>query len=209
MKRITDLRTGERPGARVRVFLDGRYAFSLEPEVAVKEGLRVGNELSTDEIEALAKLNMFQRSLSAGMHFLGYRPRSEAEVRERLIRRGFDVESVESALARLKELGLIDDSAFARFWKDNRETFSPRSQFLTRLELRRKGVASAIIDEVAGTIDDADSAYRAALKKAGSVPRSDYEVFSRRLGGYLRRRGFGYGVINQAVNRLWREGQEN
>jgi len=108
-------------------------------------------------------------------------------------------------LAKLKEQGLVDDMAFAQFWKDNREAFSPRSQWLTKLELRRKGVASNIIDQIADTIDDEDSAYRAALSKARSLPLSDYQSFYRRLGVYLKRRGFNYGVINHTIERLWSE----
>ena len=94
---------------------------------------------------------------------------------------------------------------FARFWKENRDSFSPRSQWLTKLELRQKGVAGDIIDQVVGTIDDGDSAYRAALSKARRLSRSDYQDFRRRLGEYLKRRGFGYGVINHTVERVWEE----
>ncbi len=108
-------------------------------------------------------------------------------------------------LAKLKEQGLVDDMAFAQFWKENRESFSPRSQWLTKLELRQKGVASNITDQVVDTIDDEDSAYRAALGKAHSLPLSDYQSFRRRLGDYLKRRGFGYGVINHTIERLWPE----
>jgi len=99
----------------------------------------------------------------------------------------------------------VDDMAFAQFWKDNRESFSPRSQWLTKLELRRKGVAGDIIDQVVDAVDDYDSAYRAALSKARSLPLSDYQGFRRRLGGYLRRRGFSYEVIVNTVERLWQE----
>ena len=113
--------------------------------------------------------------------------------------------SIEAVLAKLKEQGLVDDMAFAQFWKDNRESFKPRSQWLTKLELRCKGVANNIIDQIANSIDDEDSAYRAALSKARSLPLSDYQGFRRRLGDYLKRRGFGYGVINQTIERLWQE----
>ena len=95
--------------------------------------------------------------------------------------------------------------AFAQFWKDNRESFSPRSQWLTKLELRRKGVASDIIDQMVDTIDDDDSAYRAVRSKARGLAYSDYQSFRRRLGEYLKRRGFSYGVINNAVERMWQE----
>jgi len=205
VKKITALRVGRGGRKRVNVFLDGKFAFSLEAEVAVKGGLQVEQELSANQIEALARSDHFHRCLNAAAHYLSYRPRSEFELRERLHQRGFEGDSVEAVLAKLKEQGLVDDTAFAQFWKDNRESFSPRSQWLTKLELRQKGVASDIIDRVVDDIDNDDSAYRAALSKARSLPLADYESFRRRLGEYLKRRGFGYGVINHTLERLWQE----
>ena len=205
MSKITALRIGKGRKKRVNVFLDDRFAFSLEAEVVIKEGLQVGQELSASQIEALAKSDHFHRCLNVATHYLGYRPRSEFEVRVRLQRRGFDDNNIGVVIARLKEQRLVDDMDFARFWKENRDAFSPRSQWLTRLELKQKGVTDDIIEEVVGTIDDGDSAYRAALSKARRLSRSDYQDFRHRLGEYLKRRGFGYGVINLTVERVWEE----
>jgi regulatory protein len=205
MKKVTALRTGRRQGKRVNVFLDGRFAFSLEAEVAVKHGLEMGQELSEGDIEALTRADLRHRCLNAALLYLSYRPRSEAELRQRLHWRGFDGDNVETALAKLREQGLVDDLAFAQFWKDNREAFRPRSRWLTKLELRQKGVADNIIDQVVANVDEEDSAYRAAVSRARSLPRSDYQSFRRRLGEYLKRRGFSYQIITQTVERVWQE----
>jgi regulatory protein len=203
MRKVTAIRAGR--GKRVNIFLDGKFAFSLEAGIALKENLEVGQELSEGNVEALARADLFQRCLNAALHYLSYRLRSEAELRQRLQRRGFDGDNVKAALAKLREQGLVNDLAFAEFWKDNRQSFRPRSQWLTRLELRQKGVATDIIDRVVADVDDEDSAYRAALSRARSLPRSDYQSFRRRLGEYLKRRGFGYRVISHTVERLWGE----
>jgi len=203
MARITALRAGKSRGKRVNVFLDGRFAFSLEARVALD--LQVGQELSESQVQELSRADGYQRCLDAAARYLSYRPRSEAELRQRLYQRGFDDSSVEAVLGRLKEQELVDDVSFARFWKDNRESFSPRSRALTRLELKQKGVAPDIIDQVLDAADDDDSAYRAAAGKLRSLPPTDYPSFRRRLGQYLRRRGFSYGVINNTVRRLWHE----
>ena len=204
MSKVIAIRVGKGQKKRVGVSLDDRAAFSLEAEVVIEEGLQVGRELSASQIEALVSSDHFHRCLNTAIHYLSYRPRSEFEVRERLQRRGFD-DSIELVIARLKERGLVNDIDFARFWKENRDSFSPRSQWLTKLELRQKGIADDIIDQVVDAIDDDDSAYRAAISKARSLPRSDYQGFRRRLGEYLKRRGFGYGVINHTVERLYQE----
>jgi regulatory protein len=205
MNKITAIQIGKSRGKRVNVSLDGRFAFSLAAEVVLREGLRVGQELSAAEVEALAGTDRFHRCLNAALRYLSYRPRSEFELKERLQRRGFDGDSMGAVLTRLKEQELVDDVAFAQFWKDNRESFSPRSKRLTGLELRRKGVDEDTIAQVVDVIDDDDSAYRAALGKARSLSLSDYQDFRQRLAGYLRRRGFSYGVINHAVERVWQK----
>ncbi|MFC2059985.1 regulatory protein RecX [Chloroflexota bacterium] len=204
MSEITAINTRSGRGKRVDVFLDGKPAFTLEADIAAKEGLQVGQELSNIQVEALAKSDQFHRCLNATLHYLNYRPRSESELRERLQQRSFDNESIEAVIVRLKEQGLVDDIAFAQFWKDNRESFNPRSKWLTKLELRRKGVADDFIDQVVDVIDDDDSAYRAALNKVHLWSLSGYQGFRHRLGGYLKRRGFSYEVINNTIERVWK-----
>jgi regulatory protein len=206
LKRITAIRKGA--GKSVKVFLDGGLAFRLEAETARREGLQTGEELADERIEALSQADGDRLCLSAALRFISYRPRAEAELRGRLQQRGFEAASVESVILKLKEQGLLDDTAFARFWQENRASFSPRSRALTSLELRRKGVSGDVIASAVSGIGDEDSAYQAAQGKARLLAKSGYEVFRRRLGDYLRRRGFGFGVITRTVERLWREATE-
>lgn len=205
MSKVTALRPGSGQGKRTNVFLDGKLCFSLDTEVVVTEKLRVEDELTDGQIQGLTEADRFHRGLDAARHFLSYRPRSESELRDRLQRRGFTGNTQEEVITRLKEQGLIDDMAFAQFWKDNRESFHPRSRWLTTLELRKKGIAGDIIEKVVGTIDDNDSAYQAAVGKARSLATADYPSFRHRLGDYLKRRGFGYAVINHTVGKIWQE----
>ena len=203
--KVTALRLGRGRAKRVQVYLDGRFALSLEAETALREGLNVGKELSSGDLEALARSDKFCRCHNAALRYLGYRPRSEFELKERLSQRGFESETIEAVLGRLKEQGLVDDLKFAQFWVDNRRTFSPRSRRLTGLELKRKRVADDLIEQVSSSITDEESAYRAAQGRARRLPVSDYQGFRRRLGEYLKRRGFSYRVINNTVAQLWQE----
>jgi len=205
VSRITDLRSGKRREKRINIFLDGRFAFSLGAEVVAKENLQVGQELSEKQVALLAGNDQLQRCLEAAYRYLGYRPRSESEIRERMQRRGFAAETIDAAIARLREQGLLDDEAFAQFWKENRESFRPRSQWLTRLELKRMGVRNDVIEQVVAGMDDAGNAYRAARQKMRHGTPADYQDFRRRLGDYLRRRGFSYEVIGHTVGKIWQE----
>jgi regulatory protein len=204
--KITAISAGRsRRARRSNIFLDGKFAFSLDNEVIAREKLKVGCALPSDYVRELANIDHFQRCLNAAFDFLSFRPRSETETRQRLQRRGFESVEIERALSELKRLNLIDDAVFAEYWKENRNSFRPRSQRMVKLELRSKGVETAIVDEVVDDIDDSQNAYRAAMEKARKVPVNDYQIFRRKLGGYLQRRGFGYGVINKVIDRVWAE----
>jgi regulatory protein len=202
MARVTAIKAD---GRRLKIALEDGTTFHLQRETAGVQGLVPGQEVSAKRLEELKKIDGFQRCYDAATNLLSYRPRSRAEVRERLLKRRFAEASVEKVLARLTEQGLLDDLAFARFWRESRTNSAPRSAYLTGLELRQKGVAAATIEEVVATIDDEEAAYKAARGRAGKLPADDYQLFRRRLGDYLRRRGFGYGVITATVNRLWQE----
>ena len=162
---------------------------------------------SDTQVEKSLLLNnsTLQHCLDAAYRYLSYRSRSEAEVRQRLRQRGFDTEVVEKTITKLKEQNLIDDLAFAQFWKENRLSFKPKSKSLINKELKDKKVAAEIIERVTKDIDDIDNAYKLGCRRMYILADLDYPDFYRRLSNYLGYRGFSYQVIRDTVARLWRE----
>jgi len=57
---------------------------------------------------------------------------------------------------------------------------------------------------VAG-LDDEEAAYRAAAKRLHALTGLSREVFWRRLGGFLTRRGFSYDVVRPTLERCWND----
>ena len=146
-------------------------------------------------------VDLIDRAMQAGLRFISFRPRSKEEVRRRLGQR-FDPHTVEQALARLEERSYLDDSAFARLWRESREAHRPRSAALIRRELVERGVPREVAQEAVAGLDDDASAYRAGQERLRSLQGLDYVAFRRRLEGYLKRRGFGASVIRRTVDRF-------
>ena len=206
MGRITALQV-KRSNKRVNVFIDGSFSLALDGDVAARENLQIGRHLSAGQVEKMKQADLLQNCYKAALHYLGYRPRSETEVRQRLRRRSFDADVVDKVITDLKERKLIDDVAFAGYWRDNRLSFKPRSRKLIKLELRQKGIVAEMASEAVKDLDDEFMAYEAGLKKARVLTSLDYSEFRRRLSGYLQRRGFNYEIIKSVIVRLWQERQ--
>jgi len=205
--KVTALRQQTKNRQRVNVFLDGKFAFGLQATVAAS--LQVGQALSPEDIDQLRKRDEAEVAYERALGFLSYRPRSRAEVETYFRRHKVMPEVIETVTERLLAAGLLDDSAFASYWVENREAFRPRGARALRFELRRKGVPDAVVEEAIGDVDESEGAYRAARERARRLGGLDYPTFRRRLGGFLQRRGFGYGVVKETVERLWQESRDS
>ena len=86
--------------------------------------------------------------LEAATRFLETRSRSVTEVRRRLTSAGYQGPLIEEAIARLGDLGILDDEAFARAWVESRDRARPRGERALRDELRLKGLDRSIVDLV-------------------------------------------------------------
>jgi regulatory protein len=139
-----------------------------------------------------------------GLRLLTYRPRSEREVRQRFAQRGATAELADDAVERLRDAGLIDDTAFAQAWVDSRRRASPRGDRLLRQELAGKGVARQVITETleSGETDALRLAQAAAAKKARTLSGQPEPDFSRKLTDFLLRRGFDYEIVSAVVRRF-------
>src|SRR5216683_6418558 len=143
--------------------------------------------------------------IDVALRFLAQRPRSEQEVRRRLRRAGADEAAVEGVLERLRQHALVDDTAFAEYWVEQRQTFRPRGARLLRAELRQHGVDVSAAEAAAETTaaSASDDAYRAAQRRARQLSSADERVFKSRLAQFLGRRGFDWDTISPVVDRLW------
>jgi regulatory protein len=189
---------------RADILIDGSMVVTLDVNVILQNGLRPGQELSPAALQKLQEADYLQRCLDTALNFLSYRPRSEWEVRQRLSRHGFDRQTIEKTLIRLKRQALINDTEFAAYWTDNRISFNPKSRLLIKKELKQKGIPADIADKVTEGIDEEAAALSAVRKKAARWSNLEYEEFHVKVTNYLKWRGFTYGICEK-ICRLLRE----
>ncbi len=197
--RITALRVQKRNRNRVNVYLDGRFAFGLAAIEAAR--LRVGQVLSDEDIARLRQRDTAERAAERALGLLSYRPRSEAEIRERVTER-YDQETAVEVLERLRRSGLVDDREFARYWIQSRFQHNPRGAMALRQELYRKGVDESIIEEAMAEYDEEEAAARAAETARRKLRGLPFDIFRRRLTEYLLRRGFPYGIVQTVIQQV-------
>jgi regulatory protein len=204
MQTVTAIEPQKKNPRRVNVYLDGEFAFGLSKLVAA--WLKVGQTLAEEKIASLQAEDEQESVYQKAMHFLSYRPRSTAEVRQNLNKHNIPEALIEATLERLQRSGMVNDEAFARAWVENRSEFRPRSKLALQMELRRKGLNDDIVQSVlAEGVDEERLALKAARKYVRRLADLEHSEFRLKLSGFLARRGFSYSMIAPLVSQVWQE----
>jgi regulatory protein len=199
----------QRRHSRAAVYFAEREPLDLRLDVIVQAGLAPGQDLSDRRRAELIADSQRLDAIDAALRLLALRPRTEKDLRERLRRRALPRPAIDAAVERVRELGYLDDAAFARLWVESRQASTPRSRRALAFELGRKGVTQPVAAETVADVSDEDAAYEAARRRLRALRNLDRQSFFRRLGSFLSSRGFSYGVARTTIERCWREIDED
>ena len=125
------------------------------------------------------------------MRLLGGRAHSRVELQRKLARRGYTSEEVDAALARLEELGYLNDLAFAEGLVRVRS--ASRGPRALSAELAKRGVGRAQADRALTSYDEAlqlASAMRNIVRTYGRREITDYREMLNQVGSRLLRQGY-------------------
>ena len=132
-------------------------------------------------------------------------PRTRAELRTDLARRGIPDEVAERVLDRFTDVGLIDDASYAQAWVESRQRSRGTARAFLRQELRAKGIDDDSAGAALATVDDESERARAVelvRVRARSMSRLEPAVRTRRLVSMLVRRGYRQAVAMSAVSEV-------
>lgn len=132
-------------------------------------------------------------AFTVAVRLLGQRPHSEHELTAKLARRGCPPEAIADALARARQLGYLDDAAFANALVRRRGR--SRGPHLITAELASRGVDRDVVREAIAALTREDQ-----VASARRQARSLSAVNIRKAAGRLQRLGFSTDVIREALS---------
>src|SRR5262245_46461773 len=146
----------------------------------------------------------YERTFERALNLLSYKPRSLAEMRSRLMEKDWAEEAiVDQVIARLEELGYLNDEQFAANLANSRLTAKPLGRTRLRRDLQRKKLSPETVENAL------DGAYqqqseeelieRAINKRVRLKGAPATREEAKKLFDYLIRRGFSYDLVIRKV----------
>lgn len=206
---ITALATRRGRSDRTLLYIDGEPVLELATTVVQLEDLHVGRVVSGEALDHLERADQPYRARSKAVGLLGARDRSESEVVSRLTMAGFGTEVVTGTVQWLRERGYLDDERFATRYAAEKSRGGWAARRI-RSELLRRGIDRELIDgALAQETGDPEAALRGdaalleALRRRFSTQMAcDPGTATRRIAGYLARRGHDWETTDRLTRRL-------
>jgi len=135
---------------------------------------------------------------------LARRELSEAQVRQRLARRGHDPDDIDQAIARLREERALDDARVAGAIARTQTAVKGRGKLRVRLQIERAGIAKEVarraVDEAFAAIDDDALLLTSLAKRLRGRDRLADDAEFARLFRYLVGQGFDSDRVLRALD---------
>lgn len=200
MPQITAVKETKR--GRLALFVDGEFAFSLDPETFADADLHEEDEIEPFRLEELRRQSDTRKAVDRALDILALRDHAAGELYQKLCRK-FDPHSAAAAVARAEELGLLNDADFAR--RRAAELMRKRkSRREVEQDLAAKGIdrdtAAQVLEELYAPEDGPDPEVAAACALVQrQYARKLAEGKRPQVMAALARRGFSYAVIRTAL----------
>lgn len=199
--KITSIKTQVKNPDRLSVYVDEKYAFSLNYNQLLEQKIHAGLEVTEERLAELKRLSNFGKAFERALNYALLRLRSVREMRSYLRRKKVEDEDAEAILNKLAAYKYLDDHAFARSWVESRALTKSTSRRKLQAELQQKGVKSDIITDVlqhTESYDESRALHDLIVKKRRLKKYQD----PQKLMQYLARQGFGFDDIKQALGDL-------
>ena len=201
---LTEIKTTRK--GRYALFCDGEFLFSVDEETLVKHDLKEGTVLTRPEVEKLSRESDLHAAREKAYAYLSMRDYGERGLYQKLCRT-YDPHTCAAVTARLKELGLLNDAAFAAKLAEEMRR-KGKSAAEIRNKLREKGVDRETAEAVLGEEEDETETVRGIIE-SGYLRKLSGEDGYRKVFAALARRGFRSADIRRALAYFTEEEQES
>ena len=199
---ITKITQQKKDSERYNIFLDEKYAFSVHETVLVRFGLTKGMPLEDWSIDEMVYEDEISKAFNKALHYLGFRMRSEFEVKKKLLDSGYGEAVVLEAIVKLRKLGFLNDESFSDALLQTRKRSSSRGPRAIRQELERKGIGKELQEKVLDSYSEDEQvkiATKLAEKAAASNRSTPPMQLKQKIQDALLRKGYSFDIIKQAL----------
>ena len=181
-----------------KIFLSNGEEVLLDNDVCLSNCLKCGDGITEEKLNELVFESQYQRAKSRAVWYLDRKDRTSKDLYNKLCLAGFDKKASAKVIARLSEVGLIDDRRFAENYA-NRLMECNVSKREALQKMLQKGVPYDMAKEVLSESEADENEQITALLEKKYRTRLMSDGGAEKVYAALIRKGFSYDAVKVAL----------
>jgi regulatory protein len=199
---ISDLK---KKGSDIAVIFDNGEKVFLNYKIVNDSGLHKGDFIEQSLIENLQQKSQFRKITDSAFRFLSNRAHSSYEIKRKLLKKGFDEDLIEKAVAELIERGYLNDEEFASAFTEEKSVKKKNGMQKIKAELFKRGIDRKIVEKMSLNRNEEliyENIVGLAAKKYNSLKNrvEDKIKIKTKLYSYLASKGYESDLIMKVLD---------
>lgn len=200
---ITKIGRQKNNNERYNLYLDEKYAFSVDEAVLIKYQLSKGKVIEDFTIDEMVFDDEVRKAYNKAINFLSYRMRSEHEVKQKLLQSEFGEAVILEAVRKLYEHGFLNDESFTKALVATQKKNSKKGPAAIRQELKKKGIEKDLQEKILQTYSEEEQLTIARTLTEKIINQNEAKTPSQikqKIQDTLQRKGYNFTIISQAID---------
>jgi len=193
---ITNVQNWGTTGEVLKIYLSNGSSFFISAGEYGRSDLKVGNELSENDILFLHTEDEYITTRQKALSLLDYSENSAFQLKTKLLRKGCSKTAMDRVVAELEAAGYVDDRRYAEMWIRSRIRNRPAGGPVLIGLLRKRGISREIAETVVREqLEEMDTSV--LLMNAAEKLRKNRTMSPEKMKNRLLKLGFPFSEVRE------------
>ena len=205
-RKIIDIKPQVRNPQRRTLMFDDGSVFGISEDVFISHNFEIDSELSEELFNEIVNDELKNKVYNSALRLLGFRMRSCAEMKQRLLDKKYPKGIIEEVIDKLLKIKYLNDTEFANAFASDKVKSKKIGPIKLRMEFIPHKIETDILDNVINTVYEkypiSDLIKQLLTKKKINSGTKLDQKNKKRIQDLLGRKGFAWNDISSVFTEL-------
>ena len=203
---ITKIEGQKKNKRRYSLYSENKFIIGVSEDSLLEFNIATGKSLSEEDLIQIEQKEKYVAIREQAWRFLARRMHSEKELRDKLLNKGFEKNTIKKLIEELRDKKYLNDDTFTRQVISDEIDLKKSGPLLIKNKLLKKGVEISLVGSILDDRYPEELQYTnceyPAKKKLKLLTNKDETSAKNKLSSYLTQKRFTWDIINRVISEI-------
>lgn len=205
--RITSISVQKKRTDRFSLFHEKQFLIGVSAQTLIDYSIQKGTTLTPELYKQLTHAEDYQKVKDAFYRYLSGRDHASFELKQKVLKKGFSSDLIESVIEEFDDKGLLNDEKFANKFAADKAEFKKWGPKKIKSELFKKGITKNVVEKVIQKLAESLEQDQICVdllrkRKQHFLREQDQIKRKQKMYRYLAGKGYNGTTISKAIEQI-------